>query len=209
MVDAIDECGVFVLILSDDSNKSGQVVREVERAASTDSIPSFGGQNSIGHRFLKLFSIEAKLVNSRSMKWCALLACALSILAASCATHSTPRAARRADQNAARSAALEWLQLIDAANYEGAFEREPVRFRISGTQKQFVRRMEGRRAPFGRIISRTFIGAGFTTKLVGLPDGNYESVVFKTSFEHKSPAAERVILSKEDDRWEVIDYRIY
>ena len=38
IVDAIDECAVFVLILSDDSNKSGQVVREVERAASTDSI---------------------------------------------------------------------------------------------------------------------------------------------------------------------------
>src|SRR6266487_58946 len=38
IVDAIDECGVFVLILSEDSNKSGQVVREVERAASTDSI---------------------------------------------------------------------------------------------------------------------------------------------------------------------------
>ena len=38
IVDAIDECGVFVLILSDDSNKSGQVVREVERAASSDSI---------------------------------------------------------------------------------------------------------------------------------------------------------------------------
>jgi TIR domain len=31
IVEAINECAVFVLILSDDSNKSGQVVREVER----------------------------------------------------------------------------------------------------------------------------------------------------------------------------------
>jgi hypothetical protein len=38
ILDAIEECSVFVLILSSDSNKSGQVVREVERAASTDSI---------------------------------------------------------------------------------------------------------------------------------------------------------------------------
>src|SRR6266487_2424157 len=37
IVDAIDECGVFVLILNDDSNKSGQVVRGVERAALRDS----------------------------------------------------------------------------------------------------------------------------------------------------------------------------
>jgi hypothetical protein len=38
IVDAIDECGVFVLILSAESNKSGQVVREVERAASGDAV---------------------------------------------------------------------------------------------------------------------------------------------------------------------------
>jgi len=38
IIDAIDECRVFVLILSSHSNKSRQVVREVERAASTDSV---------------------------------------------------------------------------------------------------------------------------------------------------------------------------
>jgi TIR domain len=38
IVDAIDECGVFVLILSSESNKSGQVVREVERAASGNAV---------------------------------------------------------------------------------------------------------------------------------------------------------------------------
>ena len=38
IVDAIDECAVFVLVLSGESNKSGQVVREVERAASTNSV---------------------------------------------------------------------------------------------------------------------------------------------------------------------------
>ncbi len=38
IVDAIDECRVFVLLLSNESNKSRQVVREVERAASTDSV---------------------------------------------------------------------------------------------------------------------------------------------------------------------------
>jgi TIR domain-containing protein/F5/8 type C domain-containing protein len=38
ILDAIDECRVFVLVLSSHSNKSNQVVREVERAASSDSI---------------------------------------------------------------------------------------------------------------------------------------------------------------------------
>jgi hypothetical protein len=38
IVDAIDECNVFVLILSNESNRSGQVVREVERAASRNAV---------------------------------------------------------------------------------------------------------------------------------------------------------------------------
>jgi hypothetical protein len=133
----------------------------------------------------------------------------LSLLVAGCAIHSPSRAAKRTDEKAARTEALKWLELIDGGDYEEAFEREPIRFRISITQKQFVRRVQGRRDPFGKASSRTFIGAASMTKLVGLPEGNYKSVIFKTAFEHKSPAAERVILSKEDDRWQVIDYRIY
>lgn len=38
IVDAIDECPIFVLVLSAASNKSGQVVREVERAATNDAV---------------------------------------------------------------------------------------------------------------------------------------------------------------------------
>ena len=38
ILDAIDECSVFVLLLTSESNKSGQVVREVERAASSNAI---------------------------------------------------------------------------------------------------------------------------------------------------------------------------
>lgn len=38
IVDAIDECAVFVLVLTSESNKSGQVVREVERAANANAV---------------------------------------------------------------------------------------------------------------------------------------------------------------------------
>jgi hypothetical protein len=38
IVEAIDECAVFLLILTSESNKSGQVVREVERAASANAV---------------------------------------------------------------------------------------------------------------------------------------------------------------------------
>jgi hypothetical protein len=123
----------------------------------------------------------------------AVSACALSILLNSCATHSMSRAEKRADETEARAAALHWLQLLDAGDYEEGFEFE----------------VQARRAPFGNALSRKFIGAVHLEKFVGAPEGNYQSVLFKTAFERKNPTAERVILIKQPIGWRVIDYRIY
>ena len=139
----------------------------------------------------------------------AVLISVLLIPLAGCAAHSRVRAEKRADESTTRGVAERWLEMLDDGDYEEAFEHESLRFRISGTQKQFVRYMQGRRAPFGHVESRKFIGAASMKKMVGVPDGNYESVLFKSIFENKSVAAERVILTRESDRWRVIDYRIY
>jgi hypothetical protein len=139
----------------------------------------------------------------------AVSACVLSILLSSCASHSISRAEKRADETEARAAALRWLQLLDEGDYEEAFEFEAQDFRMFRTQSQFVRLMQARRAPFGNALSRNFIGAAHVEKLVGAPEGNYESVLFKTAFERKNPTAERVILIKQPVGWRVTDYRIY
>ena len=139
----------------------------------------------------------------------AVLALTLSILLSSCASQSASRAEKRANENDARSAALHWLQLLDDGDYEEAFEFEAQDFRMNRTQSQFVRLKQARRAPFGKMIERKFIGAAHVEKFVGAPEGNYESVLFKTTFEHKNPTAERVILLKQSVGWRVIDYRIY
>ena len=129
-----------------------------------------------------------------------------------CAMHRSVTkslAEKRTRENEARAAAEEWLASIDAANYAAAYAAEPPRLRAATTQEQFVRSMEGRRQPFGRVLSRKFIGAAFTHKMTGAPDGHYESILFRTSFAHKSVAAERVILSRESETWHVVDYRLY
>jgi hypothetical protein len=132
-----------------------------------------------------------------------------TILLSGCAWHSHSRAAKRADEDAARIAASKWLKLLDEGDYETAFEWEAQDFRMSRTQKQFVRYMQARRQPFGHTLSRKVIGAASMQKLVGLPDANYQSIIFKTIFERKSATAERVILVKQSVGWRVIDYRIY
>jgi hypothetical protein len=129
-----------------------------------------------------------------------------------CAMHRSVKkslAEKRVRETEARTAAEEWLALIDAANYPAAYALELARLRAAATEEQFVRSMEGRRQPFGRVLSRKFIGSAYTRKLTGAPDGYYESILFRTSFAHKSVAAERVILSRENDGWRVVDYRVY
>jgi hypothetical protein len=133
----------------------------------------------------------------------------MSILLAGCASHSASRAEKRANENDARTAALHWLQLLDDGDYAEAFEFEAQDFRMYRTQSQFVRLMQARRAPFGKTIDRKFIGAAHVEKFVGAPEGNYESVLFKTNFGKKNPTAERVILIKQSVGWRVIDYKIY
>ena len=134
------------------------------------------------------------------------------LLTQSCAIHrsaSKSLAQKRERETAAKSAALEWLALVDAGNYPAAYAMEPARLRAATTQEQFVRSMEGRRAPFGRVLSRSFMGAAFTRKLTSSPDGQYESILFRTSFENKKLTAERVILARESNDWRVVDYRLY
>src|SRR3979411_404941 len=141
----------------------------------------------------------------------ALLVCLPLILLQGCAFDSVSkaRAQKREREKEARTAALEWLGLIDAGDSARAYAEEPARLRAATTEGQFSRSMEGRRAPFGRVLSRKFIGAAFTRKLTGSPDGRYESILFRTSFQHKALAAERVILIDEARQWRVVDYRVY
>src|SRR5438874_7637083 len=141
----------------------------------------------------------------------ALLVCLPVILVQSCTFHSVSKARtqKREREKEARTAALDWLALIDAGDYARAYAEEPARLRAATTEGQFMRSMESRRAPFGRVLSRKFIGAAFTSKLTGPPDGRYENLLLPTSIGNKMVAAERVIMTHEDDQWRVVDYRVY
>src|SRR3954451_6280712 len=123
--------------------------------------------------------------------------------------HSKRPSEKRTQEREARAAATAWLALVDTAEYAAAYASEPERLRKATTEEQFVRSMEGRRVPFGRVLARSFIGAAFTHKLTGSPDGQYQRILFRTSFANKPLAAERVILSHESGQWRVVDYRVY
>jgi Protein of unknown function (DUF4019) len=169
--------------------------------------------STVSHLVVLELRVAAALFTPSDMRRVFVLLALLGIgFLPGCAMHRSVTkslAEKRSREKAAHAAAEEWLASIDRADYAAAYAREPARLRTATTEEQFVRSMEGRRQPFGRVLSRSLIGAAFTRKLTGAPDGNYESILFRTSFQNKKVAGERVILSRESDDWKVVDYRVY
>jgi Protein of unknown function (DUF4019) len=87
--------------------------------------------------------------------------------------------------------------LLDTHQYGQAFDAQPARIRAGGIRENFIKWMQGRRAPLGRLRSRSFFKAVHTHSLIGSPDGDYQTIGFKTSFERKDHAAEAVVVTKE------------
>jgi Protein of unknown function (DUF4019) len=99
--------------------------------------------------------------------------------------------------------ASQWLSVVDAGNYAESFAMFPARIRSGGDafEKQWVSFLRMKRAPLGHVLSRKLIKAWFTKTLPGSPDGYYEFFHYNSSFQHKTQAAESVVLTKESGNW--------
>ena len=106
--------------------------------------------------------------------------------------------------------ANKWLSVFDAGNYSEAYAMLPARVRSAGdaVEKQWVGSQRAKRTPLGRTLSRQFVEAYSARTLPGSPDGYYELLMYKTSFQHKAQATEGVTLTKESGHWQVLGYRV-
>jgi len=109
------------------------------------------------------------------------------------------------------AAATKWLSVVDAGNYAQAYAMLPARIRSGGDalEKQWLDSYRARRTPLGGTLPRKFAKAYFGRTLQGSPDGYYEFLYYKTSFQHKAQAIESVVLTKESGHWQVSGYRIH
>jgi hypothetical protein len=110
----------------------------------------------------------------------------------------------------ALATAGKWLSVVDAGNYAQAYAMLAARVRSGGDaiEKQWIGSQRLRRTPLERTLSRKFVKAYFARTLPGAPDGYYELLMYKTSFQHKAQATEGVTLTKESGHWQVSGYRI-
>ena|SRR5207302_145583 len=114
-----------------------------------------------------------------------------------------------ADDQVARETAQRWLKLLDSGNYKQAYAALVPRRQATLGEDNVVGFARARRMPLGHPRSRSLLESKRTRVLIGNPNGEYEDVAFKTSFEHKAEAVERVVLTKETGTWQVLAYKIY
>jgi hypothetical protein len=110
---------------------------------------------------------------------------------------------------AAQTAALAWLALVDAGDYPQSWYTAAAYFRNAVPQSQWVSKVAAVRGPLGAVKSRRVASSQFTHSLPGAPDGEYVVIHFTTSFEQKADATETVTPMKDPDgHWRVSGYYI-
>lgn len=125
--------------------------------------------------------------------------------------HSLPvlsSAEQNKHETEAIKAAKLFLQLVDGGQYQTSWDKTAPIFKGQVSQAKWSEMLAGVRPPFGPVILRVIKMAKFSTSLPGVPDGEYVTIQFATSFEKKSEAIETVTMARIEDDWQVAGYFI-
>jgi hypothetical protein len=117
-----------------------------------------------------------------------------------------------ADQHkkeAARTAAENWLALVDGGEYDASWQDGAGYFKRAVSEEQWTKSMTAFRRPLGKVLSRTLVSQHYTKALPGTPDGEYVVIQYQTSFERKAASIETVTpMLDTDGVWRVSGYFI-
>jgi hypothetical protein len=115
-------------------------------------------------------------------------------------------AALSKNDEAARDAAVQWLELTDAGRYQEAASQGSQEVRAF---EQWVKYFTDHRVSLGRANQRHFFEIKRQPTFPGtFQVRKYYVVRFKMSFEHKPTAIEQVVLAKIGCCWEIFGYEI-
>jgi len=128
----------------------------------------------------------------------------ITVCAAGLITVSTATPTK--DNDAARKAAIEWLELVDAGKYQEAASQASQEIRGF---EQWLNYLATQRGPLGRVNKRHFVEMSHASTVSGVPEvRSYDVIRFKTSFERKPSTPETVTIAKVGCCWEIFCYEI-
>jgi len=127
----------------------------------------------------------------------------LLILSICCSAHAFTLSQ---DDDQAREAALQWLQVVDSGNYKDAALM--MSERVRGSQ-DWLNYFIIRRAPLGRVNKRQIAKLKHASTVPGDYELRQHAIIrFNTSFEHKPAVIEEVVMAKMGCCWEVMGFSI-
>ena len=109
----------------------------------------------------------------------------------------------------ALSAANDWLQHVDKAQYDASWDTAASTFKSSVPKSKWSTMVRSVRNPLGYVVQREVKKAAYHTSLPGAPDGEYLVIQFRTEFANKGGAIETVTpMLDSDGNWRVSGYYI-
>lgn len=110
------------------------------------------------------------------------------------------------NEEPARDAAVQWLQIVDAGRYDEAASQGSTEVRSFDQWREFL---PVQRASLGRLNKRELIEMKHRpTFPAGFQVRRYYVLRFKASFEHHPGETEEIVLAKIGCCWEVFGYKI-
>lgn len=128
---------------------------------------------------------------------------ALTLQAAPSAAQEAPVA----DSAAAVEAAENWLELLDAGDFEAALSSAaPLLRDMAGSAASWASFVGMARAEFPEAPDRSLAAFDADPELAGAPAGDYRSVTFLVGQDRE--ISERVVVVRQDGQWKVAMYGV-
>ncbi|MBS2040064.1 DUF4019 domain-containing protein [bacterium] len=119
---------------------------------------------------------------------------------------SLPAFAAPSTEAPALAAANDFVKLVDAAQFDKAYDAFSNFGQKAVGKEQFVTMMRDVQDKIGTQTSRKLKSKQFTHELPGAPKGDYWVFDYETNFSKKGPSVERVTSMLEGKAWKVAGY---
>ncbi len=114
---------------------------------------------------------------------------------------------QQAKIEAATLAARDWLKLMDAAQFEQAWEQSAVLSKQAMQKNDTLRAYEQAQTHIGKLKWRVLHRRDFSLSPPGLPKGEYVQIQYASSYEKLDKALETINMVREKDgRWRQLGY---
>jgi len=106
---------------------------------------------------------------------------------------------------AAKEAAAEWIELLDAKDYQATWEQAASLLKSQVSADQWASQIQQAHSQLGAMQERSLIAARYTTSLPNVPEGEYVVAQYRAQYGNQT-VIETATLTKDGDAWRVAGY---